>query len=111
MLIVDEGRDRASVAAGRALVAGGWTVGVGGPVDGLAVVVKPTTQVMRAVAQVFEDREAALDPRALARIQLFGALDDDPGVLIAEPHGRGRAVLEDTLARIARAVENAESRP
>ena len=55
------------------------------------------------VAQV-----AALDPRALARTHLLGALDDCADVMIADPHGRGDAVLEHTLARIARAVEHAE---
>jgi predicted ATP-grasp superfamily ATP-dependent carboligase len=36
VLIVDEARDRASVAAARALVAGGWTVGVGSATPSLA---------------------------------------------------------------------------
>jgi protein-tyrosine-phosphatase len=56
-------------------------------------------------------RVAMLDPRALIRTHLVGSLDDDPCVLIADPHGRGQAVLEDTLARIARAVEHAEEAP
>ena len=57
---------------------------------------------LRNLAQV-----AALAPRALVRTHLLGALDSDPGVLIGDPHGRGEAVLEDTLARITRAVEHA----
>jgi protein-tyrosine-phosphatase len=48
---------------------------------------------------------------ALARTHLLGALDEDPRVLIADPHGRPPAVLEQTLARIARAVEHAEAVP
>jgi protein-tyrosine phosphatase len=51
-------------------------------------------------------RVAALDPGALARIHLVGALDEEADVLIADPHGRGDAVLAQTLARIARAVEH-----
>lgn len=51
---------------------------------------------------------ARLAPSALARTHLLGSLDDDARVLIADPHGRGRTVLADTLARIARAVERAE---
>jgi hypothetical protein len=54
-------------------------------------------------------RVAALDPGALARTHLLGALDDGPGVLIGDPHGRGNLVLEDALTRIARAVGHAES--
>jgi hypothetical protein len=36
VLIVDEGRDRASVSAARALVARGWTVGIASAVPSLA---------------------------------------------------------------------------
>jgi len=54
-------------------------------------------------------RVAALDPPALVRTHLLGTLDDDPGVLIADPHGRGSEALEETLARIARAVEHGDS--
>jgi protein-tyrosine-phosphatase len=54
-------------------------------------------------------RVATLDPRALARTHLLGTLDDDPRVLIADPHGRGNDVLERTLARIARAIERGEA--
>jgi protein-tyrosine-phosphatase len=53
-------------------------------------------------------RLAARAPRALAHTHLVGALDDDASVLIADPHGRGQAVLEDTLIRIARALDHAE---
>jgi protein-tyrosine-phosphatase len=53
-------------------------------------------------------RVATLDPCALARTHLLGTLDDDPGVLIADPHGRGNDVLGWTLARIARAIERGE---
>ena len=56
-------------------------------------------------------RVAALDPLALARTHLLGALDEDPDVVIANPHGRGDAVLALTLARIARAVEHGQSSP
>jgi len=54
-------------------------------------------------------RVAALDPGALARTHLLGALDEEPDALIADPHGRGDAVVQETLARIARAVERGES--
>jgi protein-tyrosine phosphatase len=54
-------------------------------------------------------RLTVLDPLAIARTHLLGSLDDDPGVIIADPHGRGEAVLDQTLARIARAVEHAEA--
>lgn len=52
---------------------------------------------------------AALDPRALARTHLLGALDENPDPLIGDPHGRGDAFLAETLARIARGVENGQS--
>jgi protein-tyrosine phosphatase len=54
-------------------------------------------------------RLAVRSPRALARTHLLGALDDDPQVLIADPHARSRSVLEQTIARIARAVDHAEA--
>ena len=54
-------------------------------------------------------RVALLAPRALVRTHLVGALDADGRLLIADPHGHGQAVLESTLARIARAVEHAEA--
>lgn len=50
-------------------------------------------------------RVAAADPAALARTHLLGVLDDDPDVLITDPEARGPDVLEQTVARIARAVE------
>jgi protein-tyrosine phosphatase len=50
-------------------------------------------------------RVVARAPRALARTHLVGSLDGDPRVLIADPHGRGTRILEDTLSRIAQAVE------
>lgn len=53
-------------------------------------------------------RVAAWAPAALARVHVVGSLDDDPRVLIADPHGRGDAVLEQTLERIARALAAAE---
>jgi low molecular weight protein-tyrosine phosphatase len=53
-------------------------------------------------------RVAALDPLALPRTHLLGALDDDPRVLISDPHNRGLEVLERTVARIARAIERGE---
>lgn len=55
-------------------------------------------------------RVAALSPSALARTHLVGTLDEDPRVLIADPHGRPAAVLEQTVARIVRAVDHAEAR-
>lgn len=61
---------------------------------------------LQNVAQV-----AALDAVALARTHLLGALDANPDVLIADPYGRGDAFLEETLARIARAVEDGQSSP
>jgi len=53
-------------------------------------------------------RLAVRRPLALARTHLLGALDGDPQVLIADPHGRPVAALERTVARIARAVQRAE---
>ncbi|MBV8999628.1 MAG: hypothetical protein JO304_11235 [Solirubrobacterales bacterium] len=53
-------------------------------------------------------RVAALDPAALARTHLLGALDDDTCVLIEDPHGRGQDVLDVTIKRIARAIEGGE---
>ena len=53
-------------------------------------------------------RVAAGNPSALARTHLLGSLDGNPQVLIADPHGRPTAVLEQTVARIARAVDHAE---
>ena len=47
-------------------------------------------------------RVAASSPAALWRLHLVGSLDDDRSVLIADPHGRGDAALDQTLARIAR---------
>lgn len=55
-------------------------------------------------------RVVALDPGSLARTHLLGALSDDPDeVVIADPHGRGEAVLAETLARIERAIGHAGS--
>jgi low molecular weight protein-tyrosine phosphatase len=74
-----------------------------------------TRDELRAAGAVFVfdlenvARVAALDPVALAKTHPLGALDDDPHALIADPHGRGDAVLAATLARIARAVERAGS--
>jgi protein-tyrosine-phosphatase len=56
-------------------------------------------------------RVAKLAPLALVRTHFIGALDDDPPLLIADPYGHGPAVLEDTLARIARAVDHAQEDP
>lgn len=56
-------------------------------------------------------RVARLAPLALVRTHFLGTLDDDPPMLIADPHGHGQAVLEDTLARIARAVNHAQEGP
>ncbi|HEY1516643.1 MAG TPA: glycosyltransferase [Solirubrobacteraceae bacterium] len=56
-------------------------------------------------------RVAALDPASLARVHLIGSLDDDVRVLIADPHGHGAAVLDQTLERIARALASAEPAP
>src|SRR5262249_39121359 len=56
-------------------------------------------------------RVAKLAPLALLRTHFVGALDDDPPMLIADPYGHDQAVLEDTLARIARAVEHAQEAP
>ncbi len=56
-------------------------------------------------------RVAARNPRALVRTHLLGALDDGPGVLIGDPENRPAAVLERTIARIARAVESAQGEP
>jgi protein-tyrosine phosphatase len=56
-------------------------------------------------------RVAAWAPAALARVHLIGSLDDDPRVLIADPHGRGDAALRQTLERIARAVAAAAVAP
>lgn len=53
-------------------------------------------------------RVLASAPSALRRTHLVGSLGDEPGVLIGDPHGRGEAVLEDTLARIARAFDHLE---
>jgi len=53
-------------------------------------------------------RVARLAPLALARTHFLGTLDDDSPMLIADPHGHGQAVLEDTLAQIARAVNHAQ---
>jgi protein-tyrosine phosphatase len=61
---------------------------------------------LQNVAQV-----AALDAAALARTHLLGALDQNSDLLIADPHGRGDAFLAETLARIARAVEDGQSSP
>jgi protein-tyrosine-phosphatase len=52
---------------------------------------------------------AALAPSALARTHLVGSLGEAPCVLIADPHGRGEAVLESTLARVAAAVDRVEA--
>jgi protein-tyrosine-phosphatase len=54
-------------------------------------------------------RVATLDPPALARTHLLGSLDDDPRMLIKDPHGRGQDVLEGTVARIARAIEQGDA--
>jgi protein-tyrosine-phosphatase len=54
-------------------------------------------------------RVAARNPTALARTHLLGALDNDPRVLIADPEGRPAAVVEQTVARIAQAVDRAEA--
>ena len=56
-------------------------------------------------------RVAKLAPLALVRTHFIGALDDDSRLLIADPYGHGQAVLEDTLARIARAVNHAQEGP
>ncbi len=56
-------------------------------------------------------RVAARAPGALARVHLVGSLDDDPRVLIVDPHGRGDALLDRTLERIARALAGAEAAP
>ena len=56
-------------------------------------------------------RVAARKPSALGRTHLLGALDDDPLVLIADPEGRPAAVVEQTVARIAQAVDHAEAAP
>jgi protein-tyrosine-phosphatase/glycosyltransferase involved in cell wall biosynthesis len=56
-------------------------------------------------------RLAARCPRALARTHLLGALDADPRVLIDDPHARPVSVLEQTLARIARAIDCVEAAP
>ena len=50
-------------------------------------------------------RVALVDPLSLVRTHLLGVVDDAPNVLIRDPHGRGQAVLEQTVARIARAME------
>lgn len=54
-------------------------------------------------------RVAVRNPRALARTHLLGALDDGGRVLIADPENRPAAVLEQTVAQIARAVDRAEA--
>jgi protein-tyrosine phosphatase len=51
---------------------------------------------------------AARAPRVLCRVHLVGSLDDDPRVLIGDPHGRGEAVLDATLERVASALAGAE---
>jgi len=56
-------------------------------------------------------RVAKLAPLALARTHFVGALDAEEPMLIADPYGHGQAVLEDTLARIARAVDHAQEAP
>jgi len=53
-------------------------------------------------------RLVVTSPTALLRTHLLGSLDDDPRLLIDDPHGRGDEVIEATLARIARAIEHAE---
>jgi len=62
---------------------------------------------------VFDLENVALvavdNPRALARTHLLGSLDGEPQVLIGDPHGRPTPVLEQTVARIARAVDHAEA--
>lgn len=50
-------------------------------------------------------RVGVVNPPALARTHLLGVVDDDPDVLISDPHGRGQDVLEQTVARIARAMD------
>jgi protein-tyrosine-phosphatase len=56
-------------------------------------------------------RVAKLAPLALVRTHFLGALGDDSPMLIADPHGHGQAVLEDTLARISQAVDQAQAGP
>jgi len=51
---------------------------------------------------------AARRAGALRRTHLLGALSPDGAVLIADPHGRGQAVLEDVLSETQRAVGHAD---
>jgi protein-tyrosine phosphatase len=53
-------------------------------------------------------RVAARRAGALRRMHFLGALAPGGAVLIADPHGRGQAVLEDVLSEIQRAVEYAD---
>jgi protein-tyrosine phosphatase len=53
-------------------------------------------------------RVAARRAGALRRTHFLGALAPAGAVLIADPHGRGQAMLEDVLSEIQRAVEHAD---
>jgi protein-tyrosine-phosphatase len=47
-------------------------------------------------------------PRALRRTHFLGALADSGHVIIVDPHGRERLVLERTLTQITSAIESAD---
>jgi protein-tyrosine-phosphatase len=53
-------------------------------------------------------RLAAREPRALPRTHFLGVLADSGGVVIADPHGRDRVVLDGVLTQIENAIERAD---
>jgi predicted ATP-grasp superfamily ATP-dependent carboligase len=62
VLIVDEGRDRASVAAARALVAGGWTVGVVSAFPGRSLAARTrATAACHSIVHPDEDEEGFVE--------------------------------------------------
>jgi hypothetical protein len=120
VLIVDEGRERASVGAARASVAAGRSVGVGcPPAHGSGSLVVAARGLQRPVRCVLgwpplRSRQRRPGVRSSGFPPTDNRSAPDATIARAARHGvdltahRGEAVLEDTLAPIGRASDQAE---